>query len=902
MAELAIASFKFGLDTRRSELTSQPGTLVQAENCHVNQGGQLEKRYGFFNTVGFTTNTFGLESTDAGLIVFASRKVSFATVSRSRQVLSGASIEIGVGHGIVIGDTISVSGLTNAVGGNYNVEQVTVTNVSATNVAYVNAGTVEGAVADTGGTVTLWAAVGIGIQRIQHPAVLDGATYDAQYHAMTKLKWSYVHLGKSFVDAEFADGRSFLYYNGVLIEHSRNGMALNGWTTTQTLVSSLADSAIAQINVIGWEGENFQRAGEVVPGDILIPNDFAWMGSPVSVTFTMDGSVTSALGELAGFDYNSSSAGTLTGTRKVDVVMVATNGVNDHLTITAPLVTDTSKTVILFSGYSNYTTDANFAAALVNQINIKTEYTGWSASAVGATLTIFTSLIIPIVGNVVVTVTGAAGTAGTYPIFTAGSYVKAFGDKGLLYFWGNWVVGDSWTMSVVSTAGSFTLGKGRISDSSFVNGFVFRDRAYLANSAKFSFSAISDVTSWEQQNTGAGFVSYASQYGQNDTVQAFAAYQGKLVVFGKQSTQIWQANADPANFALQQSLSNIGTKAPFSVGSLGELEVLFLADSGIRSLRTREMSLNAYVSDIGSYIDSLVLQDLAGLTDAQKIDCCGVVEPGANRYWLYVKRATGSSRIYVLNYFPTSKIIAWTTYKPTYWTGFVVTVTSGTAGNVVVNYGGSQTATVAWNTNANTTASDLTTLINAGTASHGFFAEVLANVVTVVPTTQATVRKPASNASTGDVVVSVANSYNTFIPQKFTVHNGQVFVRTIDNVYSFGGTDKATFDNSVVTVELPWLDDKQPFRNKTAQQINAALSGDWKLTASMDPRSALVEVKPNNASATGGETNDSTYGGGSYGFSQIGTHFKFIAQTPDTWGSAAVLSNLVMQYILGEEI
>lgn len=44
MAYLNIANFKFGLDSRRSELTSTPGTLLTCENAHVNQGGEIEKR------------------------------------------------------------------------------------------------------------------------------------------------------------------------------------------------------------------------------------------------------------------------------------------------------------------------------------------------------------------------------------------------------------------------------------------------------------------------------------------------------------------------------------------------------------------------------------------------------------------------------------------------------------------------------------------------------------------------------------------------------------------------------------------------------------------------------------------------------------------------------------------
>lgn len=47
MAYLNIANFKFGVDTRRSELTSVLGTLLTGDNGHINQGGEFELRKAF---------------------------------------------------------------------------------------------------------------------------------------------------------------------------------------------------------------------------------------------------------------------------------------------------------------------------------------------------------------------------------------------------------------------------------------------------------------------------------------------------------------------------------------------------------------------------------------------------------------------------------------------------------------------------------------------------------------------------------------------------------------------------------------------------------------------------------------------------------------------------------------
>lgn len=71
MSFFAIQNFRFGLDTRRSEYTSQPGTLLTLNNCHINEGGEIEKRQAFSQATGLI-NTFGLVAGASGLYVFGS--------------------------------------------------------------------------------------------------------------------------------------------------------------------------------------------------------------------------------------------------------------------------------------------------------------------------------------------------------------------------------------------------------------------------------------------------------------------------------------------------------------------------------------------------------------------------------------------------------------------------------------------------------------------------------------------------------------------------------------------------------------------------------------------------------------------------------------------------------------
>src|SRR5215475_2137640 len=80
MPYLTIENFKFGLDTRRGELTSQAGVLATCENGHVNQGGEVDKRKAFVLDASLGTildsngdqGTFGLEVLSGGKTVFGS--------------------------------------------------------------------------------------------------------------------------------------------------------------------------------------------------------------------------------------------------------------------------------------------------------------------------------------------------------------------------------------------------------------------------------------------------------------------------------------------------------------------------------------------------------------------------------------------------------------------------------------------------------------------------------------------------------------------------------------------------------------------------------------------------------------------------------------------------------------
>lgn len=82
MPYLLVEDFRGGLDTRRSNVTSTPGTLVTLKNAHITRGGEIEKRPAFVQLATLPANTTGLAAANGQIYVFgsvASSSVNFAS-------------------------------------------------------------------------------------------------------------------------------------------------------------------------------------------------------------------------------------------------------------------------------------------------------------------------------------------------------------------------------------------------------------------------------------------------------------------------------------------------------------------------------------------------------------------------------------------------------------------------------------------------------------------------------------------------------------------------------------------------------------------------------------------------------------------------------------------------------
>jgi hypothetical protein len=186
---------------------------------------------------------------------------------------------------------------------------------------------------------------------------------------------------------------------------------------------------------------------------------------------------------------------------------------------------------------------------------------------------------------------------------------------------------------------------------------TFQTKTYSVIAKTLNFSATGNTTDWA--GTGSGFINLAQQDARGVDAVGLEVYFNRLAVFGRRVIYIWNLDVDPLNNALEQTLQQTGTLASRSVAQFGNGDVLYLGDSGLRSLRARDSSNAAAVSDIGSPIDPLLVAAIQAAGEATTSLAQAIVEPVTGRFWLIL-----NDKIYVLSYFPGPKITAWSTYTP----------------------------------------------------------------------------------------------------------------------------------------------------------------------------------------------------------------------------------------------
>jgi hypothetical protein len=149
------------------------------------------------------------------------------------------------------------------------------------------------------------------------------------------------------------------------------------------------------------------------------------------------------------------------------------------------------------------------------------------------------------------------------------------------------------------------------------------------------FCKVGDPTDWTTAGN-AGFLPVSQYFASGQKAYALGLYQDKLAVFTDQSIQLWTIDPDPTAMALDRVIDGVGTRHHKSIVSLNG-DLMFLSETGVRSLTTLSIALFPTDVDVGLPVRSLTVSP----TTLQRF-AAGSYEPAAmslaatplGQYWV----------------------------------------------------------------------------------------------------------------------------------------------------------------------------------------------------------------------------------------------------------------------------
>lgn len=473
---------------------------------------------------------------------------------------------------------------------------------------------------------------GVLYQRLQHP---DGVT------ALSRIRSWDLYAGKLYVVGEFADGSIQHFYDGTRITDWFDGRARASFNVTGGSVAA-AVASVGSFEVTGGTNNIANQITDLkIDGVSIIGSGITHTGNNATTAAAIASAINSTTSSP---DYTASAVG-----QTVNVTAAATGPTPNGKAI-VPTVTGNFTT----GNHQNMAGGANAIAAAVSDLKVNgvsiisapvlwTTSNEATATAIAAAINGYTSspdYSATAVGtrvNIVATVAGAAAN-GRAVAFTLQDGMAVSPDTGLVLANG------------ADNSGTFQPGD-------FVK--TISKKVYSTSGPNLHFSGIQQPTKWTTDTVGAGFIDMSSESSGSETLTAIARYQTFAAVFAERAIQIWFLDPDPTLNRQVQVLNNTGTSSGNSVTQFGDNDLFYLDESGLRSLRARDSSNSAATSDIGVPIDTLVTAKLLTLSDAERQNVFGLIEPRDGRFWLIMK-----DTIFVFSFFNGAKVSAWTTYAP----------------------------------------------------------------------------------------------------------------------------------------------------------------------------------------------------------------------------------------------
>lgn len=494
---------------------------------------------------------------------------------------------------------------------------------------------------------------GVSYQRLQHPmssamvALLDATVFD----------------GKIYAIAEYADDSVHHFYNRERVTAWDDGVIDVHLPTLADVATQIAQrinanadevaSAVAVGNVITITGET---TGDDLEVTAEAENVEGGVNDQTAVVAVTTAAVT-PVAEVLSSGYFTVNAGT--------------PGVS---TITSILVGGVE---VLGATVTHTTDNATTAGLIATQVNLYNSSPEYTAVAEGTRVTIRAAAGTGATPNGF-TIAGAVagGMSLSSPIDFAGGVTAVTGVAQVVTvtLGGTAETGDRF----VVTIGENQYGAGDNPANKATRIITHRSKIYALAGEIVYFCAVDDPLTWRANVNGAGFINTATrEAGSLDLIGA-GKYQGNIAFFSYNAVQIWTLDEDPLRNVPLDTLQNTGSVAGGSIQAYGNNDTFYLARSGLRSLRARDSSDSAFVSDVGNAIDTLLLSEMADLTEDELADAQAIIEPVDGRYWLSL-----GDKLYVLSSFPGAKIAAWSWYE----TGFAIDLMSVDSGKVYVRSG-----------------------------------------------------------------------------------------------------------------------------------------------------------------------------------------------------------------------
>jgi hypothetical protein len=744
MSYVVVDNFSAGLDTRRHPLTAKAGTLQKLDNAHVSRGGEIEKRKAFVSFAdlsGIGMTTYGMEATSTSIVVFGSDyQPSYpplpAGVTYQRldhpdglsmtgvvySTLYGGKTFVVAKYsdgstypffdGAIIPDFVNgvarngmtIAQLVASLAANVNAAADGYTATASGNTVTVTgpAGTVftPSATADSPLTVTVATSVPAKTAVADTPAVGSFAVAGGTDPVKAAKSRTLRNIGTT--DPQI----SAVYVNGVAMFSLSSAMPYTASGADHYDVGQRLAYAIAY-NINLNTASNGGYTGVYTQGAYLSGNDNGavainsptadpanYNGQVIEVEFLANPTSVSSISELidtttiVASPYNAgryvAQFGSLTGGANSAITSVKVDGVEVMGSRVQWTTSNTNTMSLIATAINSYTSTVEYTASVADGKVVITGLSGTGTSCNGRVITVSVEGS-PVIGNVVVMSGGKNGVAAVAQVstYTVGGTISA-GKK----------------VTLVATANldpdnPFYWGATRVANTTPYAALTFKTKVHLTSGSSLFFSGVNTPTQWDRdgatKGAGSGFINMSNNFAGNEVLTGLALYQGYVAVFARRTVQVWGIDTDPANNKQGQVISNTGALGPMSIVSVGEMDVFYLSDSGIRSVRARDASNAAVVNDVGTPVDSLILSSLSGMTDAQKSACPAVIEPIDGRYWIAI-----GDKVYVYSYFPNSQVTAWSTYSP----GFSISKFTvkdariyARSGNVIYLYGGTDNAT-----------------------------------------------------------------------------------------------------------------------------------------------------------------------------------------------------------------